>query len=446
MIISFDIILLFISALTLAVYPFISKNRVENLSFVTSSLILLIGIFVNFYNPTTFYTKIASFHIATSNISAMIYAVGIISMIFVYIEGKKIQRNIPYEIYTLISFLTLGTIKIASGTVNLMMLYLIFEFISITSVILIAGMFGEKITSCTALKYIISSSLGSIIMLISIAMFYLQTGDIMLPKMADTKISEIGFLMLLMSIFIKIGITPFHIVFCDIYSSLRFSALNVINTLPKIAGIFGLYWIFSYTKISLKLSTILLFFSIFGIIFTSFRAIRQVCVKRIIAHSGAVNLGIILTYLLCSKISIYIVTYFTISYIVANLLLSISLILLSDKNQNSFTITSIISGNKFLYLCFLVSILSLIGIPPMLGFFAKLQIIKEVIIYQNYWYITVFAIVLSSILGSYYYLKLPVAFSTKNQNLDKTEKLEEFHIILITILALFISTGFVLFI
>jgi NADH:ubiquinone oxidoreductase subunit 2 (subunit N) len=79
-----------------------------------------------------------------------------------------------------------------------------------------------------------------------------------------------------------------------------------------------------------------------------------------------------------------------------------------------------ISNGNLFYLTTILSLLSLMGIPPMLGFFAKLKFISSLINDGNISsYIGIFAIFLSSVLGSYYYLKLPIKWILNSEKIEK---------------------------
>jgi len=424
MLISLDILFSIISIFLLGIFAFCNKNKVSNYNLVASSILLYSAFGLCFYNIPNFNFLCLEVIVNTKIQNAIIYFVGLLSCILIFLESD-IFKKVKYEIYFLILLLSFCASQLSLICDNLISIYILLELQSIISAILISTVFKEKMSSQAGIKYIISSAIGSIIFLLGVSVIYLLNGTLDIKNIIhNVKINDIGMLLIIFGFFIKLGIFPFQIWFADIYSGCRISVINVINIIPKISIILVIYNILQIIHISNNLQNIIVYFLILGIIFATIRVVNQKQIKRIIAYSSAVNLGIVMLFLFIIKNEefnnkLYFLNYYIISYVIANLLLCVSCIYLFLKSDKMEIDDQISNGNLF-YLTTILSLLSLMGIPPMLGFFAKLKFISSLINDGNISsYIGIFAIFLSSVLGSYYYLKLPIKWILNSEKIEK---------------------------
>ncbi len=406
--ISIEILLSFISAFSLVLAVFLPKNKQAIVS-------LCFAIFIAFLGGCV-YCGAASELIAHSSaypaLNILIYITGILCLIFTYYENR-LNANHSFECYNLISFITISTSAIIAGIGNLVHLYVLLEWQAISSAILLASSSNTKSSSESGIKYIISGSLASIFILLGMAMIYLAQGNLQISSVdLEKPMHIVGYVLILCGLFVKSGIFPFHVWVADVYSGVKISYINVVNTLPKISLVYAVYYIFSVANFSVKVHDSLIVLLAISTACAAIRCVSQFDIKRIIAYSGAVNFGIITLYILVchTKLDIrYGMFYFLTGYILANCLLSSTCLQIFQRNDK-LSIKNPLPHGRLLSIFLVIAMSSLLGMPPMVGFFAKILLASHILIIKTVANIAVVMVIfLTTLLGSYYYFNIPAS-------------------------------------
>lgn len=335
------------------------------------------------------------------------------------------------DIFTLlwISFFSLFLLIISK---NLLFIYLSLEILAVSSYALIASQYNSSLSVEAALKYLILAAISSGIFVLGIFFFYLISGTFDIYEFffffnyEDTLFSPsifficyyLSFFCIFIGLFFKIGLAPFHFWMPDVYQGSILPMTSFFALLPKLAYIivflkFIILFNFSYT-LSIDKTWIEYFFlliSSLSLVIGSLGALNQIKIKRFLAYSAMTHMS----YILYTLIFIYSYENYLISliYLFSYIFLTLGIfsVLLSFPQLKIFHFLSSFSlkfnflNNQwfFLILMWISFFFSLAGIPPFIGFFSKLLVLK--ILLKTPYYFFIFFISFFSVVSLFYYLK-----------------------------------------
>lgn len=229
------------------------------------------------------------------------------------------------------------------------------------------------ISSECCLKYFIIQRISSSLLILSIILILINI---------DFKFEYI----FNVSLIIKMGVAPFHTWVLNIVDGLKFNLLFLIVTLLKLPPLY----ILSYVRFYLNP------FIIISLLLGSLLGLNQNSFRKILGYSSIFNMGFLLSCLLFNYIWIfYLFFYSTILFSLIYLLISFNI-----NYINQFILNRYRPFSKFVLLA---SLLSIGGIPPLLGFIVKL-IVLELTLFLNFYFIS-FLIIISSLLVMYFYIR-----------------------------------------
>jgi len=325
-------------------------------------------------------------------------------------EKEKISDYVSIMIFTLC-----GAIAMASFS-NMTMFFIGLEVMSI-SLYLLAGSNKRDIRSNeAAMKYFLMGSFASGILLMGITLVYGASGSFNLAQIASyassgqvDAIFYVGLVLILIALLFKVSAVPFHFWAPDVYEGSPMLTTAFMSTLGKVASFAAFYRLFSvcfsssYGQLAWVFSGIIAATILVG----NLSALRQDSFKRMLAFSGVTNAG----FMLLAISSIYVKTdsslfYYAMSYSVSSIA-AFGIAISVSKQTGSEKIDSFRGLGKrhpFSAVLLTMAMLSLSGIPPFSGFFAKYFIFSEAIRAGHIW-LTLFAVI-NSIISVYYYLKV----------------------------------------
>ena len=304
-----------------------------------------------------------------------------------------------FDIYSLFFLVYTGSIILVLSD-NLLTLYLGLELQTFSLFILIAKNRTSIIGSEAGLKYFILGALSSGFYLLGLTILFLFGFDLNIKNLIlliNESVVLLACGLIILSFCFKLSLFPLHFWIPDIYEGSSWDIITLLSSLPKISVICVI------TQLLIN-SNILMFCSIFSIIIGTIGALNQSKLKRLFAYSGISHMGfIILSYsILNSKgylvgnmyLSIYMITMIT-----------IFIIIIHNKNSNYIIeLSGLGLVNKILAFSMIVLILSTAGIPPLSGFISKWYLIWINIEFE--YYISSLIVILFSIIGAGYYLRL----------------------------------------
>ena len=346
-----------------------------------------------------------------------------------YLNSLKIE-------YFSISILGLVGAMVMISAYSLLMLYLGIELLSLALYALIGFNKHSGLSSEAAIKYYVLGAMSSGILLFGISLIYGFSGSINYFDIAD-QIRDInsnsvqylgiifGIMFITASLCFKFGAAPFHIWVPDIYQGSLISTTILLSTLPKIAVfiVFLKLYFIPFMALEYVWSDILIFIGIASIIIGSIFALTQENIKRLLAYSAISNIGfIILAMALVSNDGLHASLYYTIVYSFTALA-SFGVVTHITSNSHGIEDISDLAGlsktHPYFAILILITMLSSAGIPPLIGFHAKLMVIQALI--NNSYILLSIIVVLMTVVSAYYYLRvIKTVYFEERENLIST--------------------------
>ena len=346
-----------------------------------------------------------------------------------YLNSLKIE-------YFTISILGLVGTMVMISAYSLLMLYLGIELLSLALYALIGFNKQSGLSSEAAIKYYVLGAMSSGILLFGISLIYGFTGSINYFEIADqirninsTSVQYLGIIFgiifITASLCFKFGAAPFHIWVPDIYQGSLISTTILLSTLPKIAVfiVFLKLYFIPFMTLEYVWSDILIFIGIASIIIGSIFALTQENIKRLLAYSAISNIGfIILAMALVSNDGLHASLYYTIVYSFTALA-SFGVVTHITSNSHGIEDISDLAGlsktHPYFAILILITMLSSAGIPPLIGFHAKLMVIQALI--NNSYILLSVIVVLMTVVSAYYYLRvIKAVYFEERENLIST--------------------------
>jgi NADH-quinone oxidoreductase subunit N len=317
------------------------------------------------------------------------------------------------EYYSLLLFSLIG-MGIMTSTGDLLVIFLGIEILSLSLYVLVGFMKIVRVGMEGAIKYFLLGSFASALFLLGLALFYGATGTTNLAAFASPSAAPALLLasaaLMLVALGFKIAAAPFHMWAPDAYEGAPVCVAAFMSVAPKIA-VFAVFLRFG-TGISGPgqhlIWTVIIFMSVASMVIGNFTALRQSSVVRMLAYSGIAQAGYILIGLLAipeggaSAIAFYLMVY-----IFMNMGAFASLAYLSRRHDKTLHIDDLAGlGSRHPWHAFALAVfmISLAGIPPTGGFFAKFYLFK-VGIEAGYLSVVLIAIV-ATIVSFFYYLRI----------------------------------------
>jgi len=344
--------------------------------------------------------------------------------------SKELARESLGEFYALLLGVTLGMLLLASS-VDLLMLYLSLEMVSVGSYIMVAYLKNDRESNEASLKYLLFGAVSTGSMLYGITLLFGLTGSTHLDQIqgvlaAGAGEGANGLTLLVSTVLILAGFgfktaaVPFHFWCPDVYTGAPTPVTAFLSVAPKAAGFAALIRFFfgalsqagldpgRWAAFSaLNWTWLVLIISVITMTLGNLAALRQDNLKRLlayssIAHAGYILMGaVVLTSEGIQAILIYLVTYLFMN-------LGAFLIVIEIHNQTgSFNLqeySGLFRRSPFLTIAMTVFLLSLMGIPPFAGFFGKLFVFGAAVNRDLAWYAVVGA--LNSVIAVYYYARV----------------------------------------
>ncbi|HEX5625037.1 MAG TPA: NADH-quinone oxidoreductase subunit N [Saprospiraceae bacterium] len=313
------------------------------------------------------------------------------------------------------------------SAVNYMSLFLGVEILTISMYVL-AGADRRKSTSNEAsLKYFITGSFTSALMLFGIGLLYTATGTlsirpasnvtgILIPG-ADASwiISHIGFLFLFVSFALKIAIVPFHFWAPDVYQGTPTLFTAAMSTVVKVAA-FGMFFRVVQLNAGLLPEWINWFFILMilaTLVYGNLMAMGQRSVKRLLAYSGIVQAGFILIgFIQLNGEQLWPLLFYFMAYSLASLVcfLVIHFVEGQSGTDDIDSFGGLAYSNPSLAAMMTIALISLAGGPLTAGFMAKIFMLNHAI--QNGYTALVIVAVITTLMSFYYYYKIINAMFT----------------------------------
>jgi NADH-quinone oxidoreductase subunit N len=345
----------------------------------------------------------------------------IVSAVFLLFHLKILKYTLPNEFYPLLIFQILGLYLLAIST-NFLLIYISIEIVSIASYIYAAINLNKKAAEAS-LKYALFGGISSAVMLYGISLMYGVTGtlDISNPSFAENlmQIEPIALSLIVLFTFggflFKISAFPFHLWVPDVYEATPTPIVSFMSVAPKAVGVLAITRLIAVLPDNQQ--NIVIIISIFSIAIGNFSALRQVNVKRMLAYSSIAQAGFIVAAIACiSNLGVQSAYFYLFGYIFSNMLAFFLIDIVENKSNTTGYLLDSYKGlgtkSPIWGILIIISMVSLVGLPPTVGFSGKLFIFSAIWeAYQaNHNPLILFLFVFglfNTVISLYYYLRLP---------------------------------------
>jgi len=326
------------------------------------------------------------------------------------------------EFHVLVLFSLLGILIMISAN-GFLSLYLGLELLALCLYALVAFNRDSASGAEAAMKYFVLGALGSGMLLYGISMLYGATGHLDFPAIAqaisagavggdasDNRILIFGLVFVIIGIGFKFGAVPFHMWIPDVYQGAPAPVALFLSSAPKVAAFAMATRILldALPALAQQSSEILIILSVLSMAIGNVVAIAQSNIKRMLGYSTISHVGFIFLGLLAGTQSGYAAAMF---YAVVYALMAAGafgvIVMMSHKGfeaENLDDLKGLGDRDPWLAAMMTLMMFSMAGVPPLVGFMAKLLVLEAVIDIGLVW-LALVAVALS-IIGAFYYLRV----------------------------------------
>lgn len=337
---------------------------------------------------------------------------------FFYSKDYLRERNLfKGEYFILGLFAVLGMLVLISAR-SLLTVYLGLELLSLSLYALVAMHRDSLAASEAAMKYFVLGALASGMLLYGMSMLYGVTGSLDLFEIGQFAAGEseqnlvlvFGVVFIVVAIAFKLGAVPFHMWIPDVYEGAPTAVTLFLGTAPKIAAFAMLMRLLveGLGGLQADWTQMLVPLAVLSLAIGNIVAIAQTNLKRMLAYSTIAHIGFLFLGVIAGTPSGYAASmFYTIAYALMALGAFGMIILLSRAGFESDQLedfTGLNDRSSWLAFLMLVLMMSMAGVPPFLGFWAKWAVLLEVVRAGWIW-LAVLAVIFS-IIGLFYYLRL----------------------------------------
>jgi NADH-quinone oxidoreductase subunit N len=342
-----------------------------------------------------------------------------------YLADRNLLRG---EFMSLLLFSLLGMMILISAG-SFLTVYLGLELMSLCLYALVAMNRHSPQATEAAMKYFVLGALSSGLLLYGMSMIYGATGTLTIPEIAqriapmsgnvpDRTFLVFGLVFVVAGVAFKIGVVPFHMWIPDVYHGAPTPVTLVISSGPKVAA-FAMAMrllVNGLPSLAVDWQQMLALLALLSIALGNITAIAQANLKRMLAYSAIANMGFLLLGLLSGVVDgnslnaeaaysaslFYVITYAMMTVGAFGILL-----LLSRAGFECEKLDDMRGLNRrspWYAFMMMILMLSLAGLPPTVGFYAKLVVLSAAVNAGWVW-LAVVAVILS-VVGAFYYLRV----------------------------------------
>ncbi|MQP76324.1 NADH-quinone oxidoreductase subunit NuoN [Stenotrophomonas sp. MYb238] len=330
-----------------------------------------------------------------------------------YLRERNLYQG---EIAVLVLFATAGMMILVSAG-SLLMVYLGLELLALCSYALVASNRENKLAAEAGMKYIVLGSLASGLLLYGMSLVYGATGSLHLDVIHDAAAhSDERLLLLTGAVFMvagvafKLGAAPFHMWLPDVYQGAPAPIALFISSAPKLAAFGMAYRLLEagVGPLSTELQYVLAGLAALSLVVGNLMAIAQVNLKRMLAYSTVSHIGFLLMGVAgggaagYSAAMFYAVAYAIMSTAAFGVIVALSRAGFEAERIDDFK--GLNARNPWMAGLMLCAMFSLAGIPPFLGFWAKLAVLGAAVNGGLLWLVILG--VISAVVGCFYYLRV----------------------------------------
>jgi NADH-quinone oxidoreductase subunit N len=336
-----------------------------------------------------------------------------------YIAARGLFRG---EFFVLALFATLGMMIMISAS-HLLTLYLGLELFSLSLYSMVALQRDSATASEAAMKYFVLGALASGMLLYGMSMLYGATGTLEIAQLADVVLTGsardpvlvFALVFIVAGLGFKLGAVPFHMWVPDVYHGAPTAVTILIGTVPKLASFAFIIRLLvqglGAEQLVAEWQQMLIVMAVLSLVIGNVTAIAQTNLKRMLAYSTIGHMGFLLLGILSGDIVGYGASmFYAVVYVLMNLGAFGMILLLSRggfEAENLDDFRGLNQRSPWYAFLMLLLMFSMAGVPPTVGFYAKLVVLQAVLNADAWWSVPLAtAAVLLSVIGAFYYLRL----------------------------------------
>lgn len=365
------------------------------------------------------------FSLSAYNVPLSILILIITIVLLIYnTSNHRYDLKSPY--YLLIILANMISLLLFPLVNDLIALYVVIELQSY-SLYLLTGLHNRSYNASRAsLLYFLMGGVASAIILLASYFIYTLTGSTNLTDISifyEYSNAYDYFDILLFALLFKMGMAPLHRWSIAVYN---YAPTYITAYISVVAKISIASWIF--TNAYLFNHHLLILFFYISLAIAAYKPLFQVNLKSILAYSGLLNFGYILLTIISYDISFYV---YIIQYALTHIILFLGLLAASQYIKTPISVWSPLIyihqlkiPNIALVISLILALFSLIGIPPLPGFFAKLYVLSGAL--QDNYILETCSIVLFSVIATYYYaniIKVLITNLKENNNINNNQSI-----------------------
>jgi NADH-quinone oxidoreductase subunit N len=335
-----------------------------------------------------------------------------------YIAARGMFRG---EFFALILFATLGMMIMISGN-HLLVLYIGLELMMLSLYSMVALQRDTATATEAAMKYFVLGALASGMLLYGMSMIYGATGTLEVTELAQliTEGSGIQLVLVLGLVFVvaglgfELGVVPFHMWVPDVYHGAPSAVTLFVSSAPKIAGFALIMRLLGQAlgaeHLFAEWQQMLIVMAVLSLVVGNVVAIAQTNLKRMLAYSTISHMGFVLLGVLAGDENGFSAAmFYVVVYVITNLGAFGMILLLSRSGfeaENLDDFKGLNQRSPWYAFVMLLIMFSMVGIPPTVGFYAKLAVLQAALSLGDIGIVLAIIAILFSAVGAFYYLRV----------------------------------------
>jgi NADH-quinone oxidoreductase subunit N len=332
------------------------------------------------------------------------------------------------EFFTLSLFSLLGIFVMISGH-NFLVIYMGLELMTLSSYALVALRRDNATATEAAMKYFVLGALASGFLLYGLSMIYGATGSLNVSEVFQAIASRqvkhqvlvFGLVFIVAGLAFKLGAVPFHMWLPDVYQGAPTAVTLLIGAAPQLAA-FAMCMrllVQGLLPLAIDWQQMLMVMAVGSLLVGNLAAIAQTNLKRMLAFSTIAQMGFFLLAMMAgvagghqlnAESAYGAAMFYVITYVLTTLAAFGIILLLARQGHEAEEIADLSGLNQRSPLfagVMAMAMFSLAGVPPLVGFYAKLAVLQSLLAYgqTGYLVLSVFA-VMASLIGAFYYLRV----------------------------------------
>lgn len=334
-----------------------------------------------------------------------------------YLRSRQMYKG---EYFALGLFAVLGMMIMVSAK-TMLLIYLGLELLSLAMYAMVAFRRNDGRASEAAMKYFVLGAIASGMLLYGMSIIYGVSGSLHLDHIAvymkDHPVMQnmgllLGLSFIIVGLGFKLGVVPFHMWVPDVYDGSPTAVTLFLGAAPKIAAFAMVIRLLveGLGDMVQGWQQILAILAALSLLAGNIIAIAQTNIKRMLAYSTISHMGFVVMGILAGSQTGYAASMF---YVITYAIIAMGgfavVILLSRDGEEADQLADLkglSSRHPWYAFMMMLFLFAMAGVPPTVGFYAKLSVINAVVDAQgaNLIWLAVFAVVMS-VVGAYYYLR-----------------------------------------